>query len=66
MGKEPSPLTRYGRKALLLAYPDDRTMADREDAWQRAQLPERFADFVYPGGEVWGAWKPSPGRVRAR
>lgn len=55
---------RYVLIALALAFANDPTVVDREDEWQRAQLPDRFAEFVYPGGRVWEAWRPSPGRMR--
>jgi Imm-5 like putative immunity protein len=40
----------YARKALTLAHPGDPGVLDREDAWQRAHLPDGFTDFVYPDG----------------
>jgi hypothetical protein len=38
----------YVLKALALAHLDDRDLLDNEEAWQRGQLPDRFAEFVYP------------------
>lgn len=43
-------LPYYGLRAVALAHPDDPRAVEREDAWQRAHLPERFARFVYPEG----------------
>lgn len=43
-------LPYYGLKAVALAYPDDPGAVEREDAWQRAHVPERFAEYVYPEG----------------
>jgi len=40
----------YTHKALALAHPGEPDVLDREDAWQRANLPERFTEFVYPAG----------------
>lgn len=40
----------YVLKALALAHPGDPHVLDSENAWQRAQLPEGFAEFVYPAG----------------
>jgi len=37
-------------EALTLVHPDDLDLLDSEKAWQRAHLPEGFADFVYPAG----------------
>jgi hypothetical protein len=38
----------YALKALALTHPADPRVVESEDAWQRAWLPDRFADFVYP------------------
>lgn len=43
-------LPYYGLRAVALEHPDDPKAVEREDAWQRAHLPERFTSFVYPEG----------------
>jgi hypothetical protein len=40
----------YVLKAMALGHPGDPAVLDSEEAWQRAQLPESFAEFVYPAG----------------
>jgi hypothetical protein len=50
MGSHARGLPYYGLRAVALSHPDDPGAVEREDAWQRAHLPERFASFVYPKG----------------
>lgn len=40
----------YVLEAMALAHPGDQGLLDSEQAWQRAHLPEGFAEFVYPAG----------------
>jgi hypothetical protein len=40
----------YVLKAMAPAHSGDPDVLDREEAWQRAHVPEGFAEFVYPAG----------------
>lgn len=50
MGAHARGIPYYVPKALAAAHPDDPELLLSEDAWERAQLPERFTYFVYPAG----------------
>lgn len=54
MGSHARGLPIYGLKALALAHPDNPTLVSEEDSWQRSNLPVRFTEFIYPGGEIYG------------